>query len=162
MKDEDYFKDIFKDFYELYYKETGPSIREDLRDYRLSPSDYIILRRQAGGDYIYMLCSGTSIYIPFLWVDIFSSLNTYDGDKVLKGIGMWTIDDKVSGVIFLMTHLIHLVDALGSRNFGGDVIDTFNKICQIGTKEFRDWVKEGFGIDLPPLEYRSLDEFIEI
>ena len=69
-------KKLFKDFMLLYYSETKlPSPRDIGLDFG------IIARFEDISCNIYYLSTGFYINIPWAWVDLFSSLDTYDGAR---------------------------------------------------------------------------------
>lgn len=156
-------KNIFKEFYELSYKDSPVTTTVLLKDSCISSIDNIILRRQSSGNLICSLLNGTSIFIPIVWVNMFSSLNVYCGDRIFWGETK-TLDtgDKVDKLCFLMTYLLYLLDSLGTRDFEKDILDTIERIGAVGTEDFRHWLKDKYDLDFPCLEYRSLDGIIEI
>ena len=151
---------IFREFYELSYKDSSQKFNQSFKDSVLS--DYVILRQQDSGDYIHYLYNGNSIFIPIKWVEIFSFLNVYDGNKIFTEYNVLMSDDKVSKICYLMTYLVYCIDSLGSKSNGKEILDTIHAIKLIGTGEFRDWAEENFKLTLFPLECRSLDEIIKI
>lgn len=150
-------KDIFSDFYRLSYKDSPSTFTQGFNDYFIST--YIILRKCESGDYIYYLTTGSSIYIPIDWINIFSALEVYDGNRILKGYYQ-NSDDKISELCYLMTNLIYLINSLVVKKTGNDILNTLEKICVIGTGDFRNWVVKEFNLILPQFEYRSLEEDI--
>ena len=71
---------VFQEFMELYYNKPGirPSSFKDI-----GLCDYTIARLTKDGCTIYNLTNGTNIKIDWKWLDLFSSLNTFSGHKII-------------------------------------------------------------------------------
>ena len=168
MNNDDWFKEIFKEFYELFFSRDPHLSRESfqLRDFVISPTNYILLRqRQDQGASIHWLLEGSSIIIPQPWINIFSSLNIHSGDRVLRHRFM-TSEEKFSGIGGLGYQMLSFIICSDrsslSSSPGSLLLEIIQTIYAIGTKEFREWVKESFDLDLSPFEYRTLEEIIDI
>lgn len=162
MKDA-WFKEVFTEFYKLSYIREGKSKRivlKGLSDHKVL--DYVILRITPTKDVIYYLYNGSSIHIPEKWIDLFSSL------ILIQGLESWSVcyDSDVDGSLshfgYLMTRLICHLDKSLSKIEGEELLNVLGEISVIGTKEFREWCLEEFGLELDPFEYRSLDENLDI
>lgn len=161
MKDA-WFKEVFTEFYKLSYIREGKSKRivlKGLSDHKVL--DYVILRITPTEDVIYYLYNGSSIHIPEKWIDLFSSFNTHSGFRVLDCYDS-DVDGSLSHFGYLMTRLICHLDKSLSKIEGEELLNVLGEISVIGTKEFREWCLEEFGLELDPFEYRSLDENLDI
>lgn len=161
--DDTWFKEVFTEFYKLdytrEYKSKRVVVSKGLSDHKVL--DYVILRVMPTENVIYYLYNGSSIHIPEKWIDLFSSFNTHSGFRVFE-----CYDSDVDGIIsrlgFLMTDLVCHLDRSLSVIEGEKLLEILGEISVIGTKEFREWCLEEFGLELDPLEYRSLDENLNI
>lgn len=118
--------------------------------------NYTILRMAAGYVTLISLTSGVTIKIPYSWFDLFSSLNTWGGHRILlyKEKPM----DNVSRIIHLGFYMIYYYSQRKSKEF----ISVLSEICKVGTAEFREWILEEFGKTLMPIEFRSIDRYEEL
>jgi hypothetical protein len=57
---------------------------------------------------------------------------------------------------------LDILDKSLSKIEGEELLNVLGEISVIGTKEFREWCLEEFGLELDPFEYRSLDENLDI
>lgn len=163
---DDWFKEIFKEFYELSYTRDSQSpCSSPLRDSVVSSTNYILLRQRSDqGASIHWLLEGSSVIIPSLWINIFSSLNIHSGDKILRHKFI-TSEEKYSGIGGLgyqMLSLMICLDRSLSSVEGSLLLEIIQTIYAIGTKEFREWTREEYKLDLPSIEYRTLEEIIDI
>lgn len=165
---DNWFKEIFREFYELSFsRDHLHTTRESflLRDSVVSSTNYILLRQRSDqGASIHWLLEGSSVIIPTIWIDIFSSLNTHSGDKILRHKFM-TSEEKYSGIGGLgyqMLSFIICIDRSLSSVEGSLLLEIIQTIYLIGTKEFREWVRKDFKLDLPSIEYRTLEEIVDI
>jgi len=138
-------KDIVEEFLNLGYKERNPS---------QTPSDIkiknlVIGRLNKEGYLIYYLHSGTSILIPWKWIDFFGQLFVHSGHKILNR--NYNKKDKVESLVYLMTKL---QEKLMIRN---NILEIIGQICETGTSEFRKEYPE-----FPPIQYSSRIKQIEI
>lgn len=146
-------EDIFTEFMNLYYTSSG-SKSKTLKDIPLKPG--IIVRVTENNYTIHYLTNGNYIRIPWEYVDLFSSLNTYAGDRILNDRM-----EECTAVNKLIRHFIILLKYLSVGN--GDLfLYTLAEICEIGTKDFRDWYNIKFNKKLNPIEIFSLDKNIII
>ncbi len=155
-----YFKEVFREFYELSYtvsssKKVSPGFSDHI------VTDYIILRVTPTGNIIHYLFNGTSIFIPEKWIDLFSSFNTHSGHRILECFDE-DVDGSLSRFGYLMVNLISCLDGRLSKINGEKLLTVLGDISVIGTKRFREWCLLEFGLSLDPIEYRSLDENLEI
>ena len=138
-------KDIVKEFLDLGYKEkNSPQSPSDMRI-----GDLVIGRLNKEGYLIYYLHSGTSILIPWKWIDFFGQLFIHSGHKILNK--NYNKEDKFESLVYLMTKL---QEKLMTRN---NILETIGQICEIGTSEFRKEYPE-----FPPIQYSSRIKQIEI
>ena len=140
--------DVFTEFVTLgYYPGKRPT---ETRDMRLK--DYMIVRVDKNGWNVLSFLNGMSIYIPWLWTDLFRSLNTWGGHNVLR---CSEILDNIDFTIYDFLRLTIYLDTIDRTNF----LDALGRLCKKGTKDFRDWFKFEFDTQLRPLEFNSLDNF---
>lgn len=118
-----------------------------LKDFTLG--GLTILRITESSWTIHYLKDGSRLEIPWPWIDLFEGLNVHSGDQVLHQ----KPEGKLEEFIFLMTSLI------GS---GYEILEILEKVCQIGTGEFREYVRNKHNIHLDPFTYKSLTKTIEI
>lgn len=138
-------KEILREFLDLEYKEKNPP--QKLSDMEIN--NLVVGRLNKNGYLIYYLHSGTSILIPWRWIDFFGQLFVHSGHKILNKD--YDKMDEVENLIYLMTKL---QEKLMTRN---NILETVGQICKIGTVEFR---KE-YPI-FPPIQYSSRIKQIEI
>lgn len=109
----------------------------------------IILRITGLSWTIHYLRDGSRLEIPWAWIDLFEGLGVHSGEQILyqepKG--------KLEEFIYLMTSLVCP---------NAKVLEVLEKVCVIGTREFRDYVKENYDIHLDPFTYKSLTKTFEI
>ena len=153
-------KDIFYEYINLSY---CPGTRfNKLKDLKIS--EYIIARLFSNGCRIIYLFNGSSIFIPWRWLDLFSSFNTHSGDKISYIENLVNLEDlsNIEQVILLFSKLSYFLDRNLSRINGEDFLEVLGEIGTTGTRVFRDWCNNEFKIELDPLEYISLDKNFEI
>ena len=144
-------KEIFSEFITLGY---SPGIRPTgLKD--ISLSNYMIARITRDGWNILNLYNGTNIFISWSLVDIFDSLNTWGGDRVLNCI---EIKDSIDEVILTSLSLVILL----SKGQGNLFIEALMKLCNLGTKIFQEWCLVEFNLEIYPIEFNSLDRYIKL
>jgi len=138
-------RELVEEFLELEYKEKGFSQR---------PSDVeienlVIGRLDKRGYLIYYLHSGTSILIPWKWIDFFGQLFVHSGHKILTK--NYNKEDEFECFVYWMTKL---QEKLMIRN---NILETIGQICKIGTSKFRKEYPE-----FSPIQYSSRIKQIEI
>ena len=148
-------KDIFKEFRTLGY--DGPGIKPvGITDTQLV--NYTILRTSTTGYRVLCLLNGTSIRIPWMWMDLFLCFNTWGGHRLRGGninkAGLDNIDKTILCSLDLVNRLV--------RKQGEFFMNTLSELCTYGTKDFRVWYRKEFGDILEPLEFNSLENFKEI
>ena len=136
---------IVREFLELDYKENKPPLK---------PSDVeignlVIGRTWKNGYQVYYLHSGTSITIPWKWIDFFDQLFVHSGHKILKT--QPNKNDNVEKLIYWMTKL---QEKLMTRN---NILEVLGTICKIGTGSFRKEDPE-----CPSIQYFSRIKQLEI
>lgn len=143
-------KKIMKEFMTLGY--SGQGVRtERLEDVVIG--NYIILRVSYLGIQVIWLGNGNKLLIPWEIVDLFTSLNTKCGEKIL-----WEGDDeeadKVERLIYLFVFLINQFNWSRGRVF----LEILGIICELGTQELREWIEQEFKEKLPPLELTTVEK----
>lgn len=138
-------QNLIREFIELGYTPVarGPAKAQDTI---LGP--YIVGRLDKNGYMIYYLFSGVSIRIPWKWIDLFGQFFVHSGHKVEHmGLGENSLDNFIYWMTKLQQNLMTKKD----------ILETIEKICGIGTKEFRKTI-----LDLPGIEYSEKNRQIEI
>jgi len=147
-------KELFKEFLALSWSGHGNRMR-GLEDVTLG--DYIIARITDFGITVIWLVNGNKLRIPWEWVDLFSSLNTIYGERIL-----WKKekidDDGIDKLIYRFTLLINQFN----WGKGTDFLSTLADICNLRTNEFIEWYSTESGEKLKPLELITVDETIKI
>lgn len=138
-------KDIVKEFFDLEYKEKSPSKR--VSDMEIG--NLVVGRLDKNGYLIYYLHSGSSILIPWKWIDFFGQLFVHSGHKILNRD--YNKEDKFESLVYWMTKL---QEKLMIRN---NILEVIGQICEIGTNEFRKEYS-----DFLPIQYSSRIKQIEI
>ena len=144
-------ENIFIEFMSLYYQNSGikPSSLKDI-----SIQSGVIARLTKIGCTIYYLTTGNYIRIPWEFIDLFSSLNTYSGNRILS------IEPKnyVEKFIHLFIKFINLLN----NQEGYTLVPVLSEIVSIKTNTFREWYKNKFNKNLEPIEFFSPDKNFEI
>lgn len=155
-----YFKEVFEEFFKLSYTLKNNPLRNKIfSDHKII--EYVILRVTPTGDYIHYLYNGSSIFIPWEWIDLFSSFNIHSGFRILECYDE-DVDGSLSRFGYLMVKLISHLDQRLSSIDGENLLNILGELSVIGTKEFREWYSMEFGMNLDSFEYRSLDENLNI
>jgi hypothetical protein len=138
---------LLQEFIQLGYQETKNGPEKDI-DRQIG--ELTVGRMNSSGYLVYYLYSGTSLLIPWKWIDLFQKFSENHGNRVLHE-KQKNIQDDPSKIIYLMTRFC--------QNFieKADALNTLGDICEIGTKELRKIFPE-----LPPFEYSDVNRQIEI
>ena len=140
-------KDVFREFMILeYYPGQKP---KGIKDTFLKM--YTINRISREGWNIISFYNGTTIYIPWTWIDIFKSLNIWGGYKVLSS-------ESVDKIDITILNFLKLVGAQETEK-SGIFLEVLSDICKTGTTIFREWIKKEFKMIINPLEFTSLDKY---
>ena len=144
-------ENIFLEFMSLYYNNVGTK-PDSLKDISLSSG--IIARYTDIGCTIYYLTTGNYIRIPWNIMDLFLSLNTYSGNRIIY--------ERAENAIELFIQLgVKFVNSI-DNNSSQDTIAIFSEILELGTKNFRKWYIDRFNRDLGMIEFFSPDKNFEI
>lgn len=143
-------KNIFEEFIKLYYTRTGDKT-QIIRDTMIKPG--IIARKVEDGIYIYYLLSGFYIRIPWDISDLFQSLNTYSGDRLLFNASS-KCEDNIDQFIIENLKLICFLN----RNDGDGFLNTLSRICDLGTFDFVEWYEKNYNKVLGNIELFSPKE----
>lgn len=147
-------KAIMKEFMKVGY--SGPGNRVDkLEDIVLG--NYIIARITYSGIQVIWLGNGNRLSIPWEIIDLFSSLNTIYGEKILWE-GYKEEADDIEKLIYLFVFLINQFNWSRGKSF----LDALGMISEIGTHNLREWIEKEFNEKLPPLELVTLERTIQI
>ena len=141
-------KNLFKEFMVLgYYPGTKISSLTDI-----PTSNYTIIRVTRDGWNVISFRNGTNIYIPWELVDLFSSLNTWGGQRIIE---CSEAEDNVDSTIIDFLRLVNFIN----KKQGDSFIEILSKICSTGTGEFREWFQNNFKKSIRPIELNTLDKF---
>lgn len=153
------FIELFREFMVLSYSRV-PKATGRIRDIALD--NYIIARiGEEGGLTIHYLYSGDSIYIPAVWISLFSELNVHSGDRILN----MPIEEDDTGITefgILFTKLMVYLDSGLSTVSGSVFLDILGDICSSGTGKFRKFLSTEFGVSPGPIEYRTILQTTEL
>lgn len=115
------------------YKKTIPPVQ--LVDIRIN--DLTILRKTSDGYRIYYFQNGYCIYIPWSWINLFSSFNTHSGYQS-NYISIQPDSNNLDKLIYYFTLFINFIN----REKFKDALQTLSIIFEVGTSELRNWLKE--------------------
>lgn len=141
-------KELFNEFLELYYVPDDKPIFK-LKDILVGPG--LILRILNKTYILYYLTSGTQIIIPWKYIDLFSALNTWGGDRILRS----KQDDNVDRLIF---HFLNLIIAAETKN-GDLLLESIVNISEIGTEKLIEAYEK---LNLEQIEVRTPNKILEI
>lgn len=149
--------EIFENFMNLGYTEGVRQTR--MTDTTLG--GLVILRSDYYGSTVHYLQDGSSLFIPWLWIDLFTSLYIHSGEQILFNdeVDAWAEGYKET-FIYLFVKLVK--NMTGGRVNGEEFLDILSDICIIKTSEFRTMLKEKYNLVIEPFEYRSLHKTFEI
>jgi hypothetical protein len=134
------------------YKKTIPPVQ--LVDIRIN--DLTILRKTSDGYRIYYFQNGYCIYIPWNWINLFSSFNTHSGYQS-NYISIQPDSNNLDKLIYYFTLFINFIN----REKFKDALKTLSIIFEIGTSELRDWLKEkNIDITLEKIVFSSVNNEI--
>lgn len=134
----------------LRYKEGEHE--QGLKDLVLG--DYEILRTEYLGSTVCYISSGSSLFIPFLYIDIFSQ---FQEDRLTD-----TREDYFEDFLYQASCLGYYYVNRFSKVDGENFLDHLCNMCILGTEEFRKFMKDRYRMDLEPFEYRSLEREFQI
>lgn len=141
-------RELFDEFLDLYYVQDNTQVLK-LKDILISPG--VILRILDKTYTVYYLTSGMQIIIPWKFVDLFSALNTWGGDRILIS----TQKDNIDRLIFNFLNLIRGVETKNEDLF----MTSLTNILEINTTEF---IKVYDKLNLERIEIRTLNKTVEI
>lgn len=136
----------------LYYRNSGVN-PSSIKDIALGSG--VIARYSYLGCTIYYLTTGNYIRIPWEIIDIFYSLNTYSGNRVLS----IEPSGDIEKFIWEFTKFVNL---LNNNSPNSIIISIFTDIIDLGTKKFREWYFNKFNKKLEAIEFFSPDKNFEI
>ena len=144
-------ENIFTEFMALYYKSNGvrPSLLKDI-----PIQSGVIARCTDVGCTIYYLTMGNYIRIPWEFMDLFFSLNTYSGNRIISLSPENNIEKFIQSFVLFTGYL--------SNSNEDYIVSSLSNIVDLGTKEFREWYKDKFNRTLEPIEFFSINKNFEI
>lgn len=152
-----WFKDIFREFYHLYFSCYPKEYNPGFKDTPIESSTF--LRRNSLGYTIYYLYSGMSVFIPKEWVVLFTSFNEHSGDRVYR-IPIDYCEDSIDVIGYSMLLLIESLNPSFSSISSESVNSSLGNVYRLGTQEFISWTREEFNLSLSSLELKSVSEDI--
>lgn len=146
-------ENIFIEFMALYYQNSG--VRPNsLKDISLGSG--VIARCSSLGCSIYYLTTGNYIRIPWDIMDLFFSLNTYSGNRILHIKSSGDIEQFIQ-------EFIKFVNLLNNDASKTEILSILTNIIDLGgTKKFREWYFNKFNKKLESIEFFSPDKNFEI
>ena len=131
-------EDILVEYLSLGY--SKPELRVfELVDKMIEPT--ILKRSTKEGDTIHYLATGNSLFIPYMWIDIFDGLYLYDGNKILS-MGKPIVSESA-----LEAFIWGWMSYERSRS-----LEDLFYICKIGTEDPRKWFRERYELKLNPFK----------
>lgn len=152
-------KEIFKNYMDLSYS-PGLRLTGKVKDIVLG--GLVILRTEWIGSTVHYLQDGSSLFIPWTWMDLFTGLWVHSGDQILYNSRQEAWDSGYEeAFIRLFTELIDFTQ--GAKQVDGEeFLDILSDICILKTEEFRKMLREKYSIVAEPFEYRSLHKTFEV
>lgn len=144
--------ELFDEFLSLSYDPVG--LEKELYDLKLFPMVY--LRKWEGKWTIHILPIGTRIMIPAPWPSMFSQFNVWGGGRVMdwikENIKDWeNFNPLLQFTITFYNFTRHIErEMCGSPEYEKIWEENMGNCMKIGTKLFRDWIKETHGEELKP------------
>lgn len=148
-------ENIFTEFMSLYYKNSGIK-PGSLKDINIGSG--VIARLDSIGCTVYYLTTGNYIRIPWEYIDLFSSLNTYSGNRILS----LNSETDVEKFIQLFVKFINLLNNGSNNESNSSVVSVLMNILDFGTRKFREWYLSKFNKNMEPVEFFSPDKNFEI
>ena len=143
-------ENIFLEFMALYYNSgVRPSSLNDI-----FIDSGVIARCSNIGCTIYYLTTGNYIRIPWEMMDLFFSLNTYSGNRILNLCHNNDIEKFIK-------EFVRFINLLNNRN-ESMIMPVFTNILELGTIKFREWYLNKFNKNLKAIEFFSPDKNFEI
>lgn len=142
-------QELFSDFIILSAYRNTDKVRQNLVDTDLGSG--LIARLYEGSITVIGLTNGTRIQIPQNMVNVFTKFCEKYASSVLA-INKIKKGDKISKFIILM---VRFLTSLNNKLPG--IETTLGEICENGSKEFRDWCKSEFELEIRPISFSSID-----
>ena len=150
--------ETMEEFLQLAYSPPSIPGKSGLRDIYLA--DYTFARLVNGRLEIQFMTNGMNITIDKGWLDLFHSLNTWGGHRILNYPISQETDSRDDRLIFEMMKLLNVYLYQSGR--GDEFLRSLAEVCHLGTQSFRGWLKENYGISLEPIIYNSLEKYIKV
>lgn len=136
--------DIIQEYIELVYHPQEPDSR--LKDYMLTST--VLLRMDDGYWKIIYLENGNSLWIGWDWIDFFTGLYCYAGDRLIN-------EENFVGLMMKLQSIIIKAEF----NKGVEFLDILGDLCKEGTKGFIDKYPK---LGLKPIELKQIGGVTEI
>lgn len=143
--------EILDTYLKLGYRECPRRYYTDLLDKELCAS-LIFIRSTYYGDYIYYLQSGSSLFIPWEWINLFKGLWYYEGELIDRNTENTYFEKFIRYFTTLQSFPIDHCTKIDGIKY----LEVLGDICNLGTKKFRELLKKEYDLVYDPLEYKSL------
>lgn len=156
------FREIFSDFINLSYSPSNKVVKS-IKDINLR--ELTIARISSNGCTIHFLCSGESFYIPWKWIDIFTSFDVDYGGMMLAIERSINEDSDYLDRFgcYFNKFLKTLLNIPSSRVLNSQLLfELLFKIADLKTNKFIVWCKENFSLDLPNFEMITINGSINV
>lgn len=141
---------VLSEFINLSYNHKN---KISLKEGDVDLGNYVLLRMTKSSWSINFLTSGSSLDIPMSYINFFSELDVYHRGNIFNSC---IIQSKSEKFTYHMLWFIHLIQ---SKEYV-EAISHLDKATRIGTKEFRDYLKQNFGVDFGEIFYSSLNNSV--
>jgi hypothetical protein len=150
-------QDLLKEFFVLEYKKNSGKGLGLLRDIPVSDNLIIVRTREDTAEIIF-LYNGAKLSIDWRWIDLFNSLNTWGGDRILT-------EEENNNIWNFTNYMMKFCSMLGVSVIGQEITDLVTELCRIGTKPFIDEVRKNnpeLSNTLKPFTFSSINKTIEL
>lgn len=162
MKSKDIFE-LLDEFLSLgWYWDRKRELEKNLKDLQLYPG--VWLRKYKGNWTIEYLPVGSRMEIPSPWPAIWSEFCVWGGSRVMDWSEEVDIEEiKDNKLLYFCYTFFKLVTYIeqelcnASPEFGNMWEEEMEKLCEIGTKDFREWIEQEHNLKLQPWEIDNFE-----
>lgn len=148
---------------QLLHDYIGLNYRKGDRPSRIHDSvveGIILARLSLQGCTIHYLYNGSSLLIPWEWIDLFGGLYVHSGDIILGREPEGS--DYLETMILLLTKLQIWIGQRLSNVDGDKLLDTLADIGSLGTGKLRKFLSETYSLEFQPFKFTSLEKTLDI
>jgi hypothetical protein len=116
--------------------------------------NYILLRMRKSSWCVHFLTSGSSLDIPISYISLFSELDVYHRGNIFSSSVVH--NGKLEDFVYHMLSFVHFIQ---SKDFEKS-IEHLDYVTKIGTKDFRDFIKQRIGMNFGEIYYNSINSSI--